>query len=322
MVELLVESEMANERVQFRSELEVESLSIKDFPLRAEPQNVLMCMPTFFDVKGVQNPFMEGRVGTVDIDLARLQWQLLKETFEKLGCVVRTIQPVEGLEDMVFAANQALVSLNDQSFFPAHDKEMPIAFLGQMRHEQRQREIPWYQKWFEANGYYVLTFDDVMGNEDFTPVFEGQGDAIWHPSRTLLWGGHGARTEEYAYRYLSSVFSTNIVLLKLSDPRFYHLDTCFSAIDEETVMIYEGAFDSDGLALIKHFFKKVISVSEKDALNFALNAVAINGNVILQKGSADTVEALKSGGFNPIEVDTSEFMKSGGSVFCLKMMVY
>ena len=27
-------------------------------------------------------------------------------------------------------------------------------------------------------------------------------------------------------------------------------------------------------------------------------------------------------GFTPIEVDTSEFMKSGGSVFCLKVMIY
>jgi N-dimethylarginine dimethylaminohydrolase len=113
-----------------------------------------------------------------------------------------------------------------------------------------------------------------------------------------------------------------VVQLKLADPRFYHLDTCFFAINEWTVAIYEGAFDERGLALIRHFFKNVISVSEKEALNFALNAVAIKDDIILQKGSPEFVAALKKYGFNAIEVDTSEFMKSGGSVFCMKMMVY
>ena len=33
-------------------------------------------------------------------------------------------------------------------------------------------------------------------------------------------------------------------------------------------------------------------------------------------------EKLKGEGFKVYEVDTSEFMKSGGSVFCMKMMHY
>jgi N-dimethylarginine dimethylaminohydrolase len=40
--------------------------------------------------------------------------------------------------------------------------------------------------------------------------------------------------------------------------------------------------------------------------------------VLIQKGSADTVDALKQRGLDVFEVETSEFMKSGGSVFCLK----
>lgn len=293
---------------------EASELNLNELPKRIEPGNVLMCPPTYFSVKEAQNPFMEGKVGTVDTELAMTQWQNLKDTYVEIGCEVKTIDAVEDLEDMVFAANQVLPGIDEAG--------KPFALLGEMRHEKRRMEVPWYRQWFLANGYKIIMLSDALAAESNVPRFEAQGDAIWHPGRKLLWGGYGSRTDKEAYPVIHKLLNVPIVLLKLSDPRFYHLDTCFCAINEDTVMIYEGAFDSDGLALIKHLFKNVISVSEKDALNFALNAVAINGNVILQKGSTNTVDALKQSGFTPIEVDTSEFMKSGGSVFCLKMMVY
>ena len=293
---------------------EASRLNLNELPKRIEPGNVLMCPPTYFSVKEAQNPFMEGKVGTVDTELAMTQWQNLKDTYVEIGCEVKTIDAVEDLEDMVFAANQVLPGIDEAG--------KPFALLGEMRHEKRRMEVPWYRQWFLANGYKIIMLSDALAAESNVPRFEAQGDAIWHPGRKLLWGGYGSRTDKEAYPVIHKLLNVPIVLLKLSDPRFYHLDTCFCAINEDTVMIYEGAFDSDGLALIKHLFKNVISVSEKDALNFALNAVAINGNVILQKGSTNTVDALKQSGFTPIEVDTSEFMKSGGSVFCLKMMVY
>lgn len=296
---------------------DVSELSIDDFTRRLEPENVLMCPPDHFTVKEAQNPFMEGKVGTVDTALAKLQWQTLKETYEHIGCEVKIVDAVEGLEDMVFAANQVLPGIDDCG--------KQFALLGEMRHEKRRHEVPWYRKWFQANNYYIMMLSDGLDSEapqSAIPRFEAQGDAIWHPGRKLLWGGYGARTDFAAYPVVHKLLNVPIILLKLSDERFYHLDTCFCALDENSVMIYEGAFDERGLSLIKFFFKNVISVSEKDALNFALNAVSIRGNVILQKGSAETVEQLKSAGFKPIEVDTSEFMKSGGSVFCMKMMVY
>lgn len=257
---------------------------------------------------------MEGKVGTVDTELAQKQWQALKEVYESLGCEVKTIEPVEDLEDMVFAANQVLPG--------TYENGRTYVVLGEMRNEKRNQEVPWYRKWFQENDYHIIDIFDSKDNKKHSPCFEGQGDAIWHPGRELLWLANGPRTDKESAMLLNMTLSVTVIQLNLVDPRFYHLDTCFCAIDENTVMIYEGAFDTDGLALIKHFFKNVISVSEKEALNFALNAVAINGNVILQKGSPELVATLKKNGFNPIEVDTSEFMKSGGSVFCMKMMVY
>ncbi len=305
---------LLNQVALIKSVDEVSQQSLADFPKRLDPGNVLMCPPTYFTVKVAQNPFMEGKVGTVDTELAKKQWQILSETYQKIGCEVKTVDAVEDLEDMVFAANQVLPGIDEAG--------KPFVLLGEMRHEKRRLEVPWYRQWFLANGYKIVTLADGLDDGAPVPRFEAQGDAVWHPQRKLIWGGYGSRTDREAYPIINKLLNVPIVLLKLNDPRFYHLDTCFCALDEDSVMIYAGAFEPDGLALIEHFFKNVIAVSEKDALNFALNAVAIKGNVIIQKGSDATVALLEKSGFNPIEVETSEFMKSGGSVFCLKMMVY
>ena len=42
--------------------------------------------------------------------------------------------------------------------------------------------------------------------------------------------------------------------------------------------------------------------------------------LFFKKGSTITVDVLKKEGYDVVEIDTSEFMKSGGSVFCMKMM--
>lgn len=293
---------------------EVQQLSIGDFARRIEPGTILMCEPTFFTVQDVKNPFMEGKVGTIDKSQARAQWEALKKTFEKLGYPVKVVEPQPDLEDMVFTANQVLPGLGEDG--------RPFVLLGEMKHPSRQREVPWFRKWFMANGYRVITLGDGIGDGATSPRFEGQGDALWHPGRRLLWGGHGFRTEEAAYDVVLNLLKVPIVKLKLINEAFYHLDTCFAPLDQDTVMVYPPAFDADGLNLIRHFFKNVIEVGDHDANNFACNAVALGKKVILQKDSPALVDRLRQDGFDPIEVETGEFMKSGGSVFCLKMMIH
>lgn len=292
---------------------EVANLSIFDFARRIEPGEVLMCEPAFFAVKDVKNPFMEGMEHSTDTASARAQWTALKETFERLGYAVHLINPQADLEDMVFTANQVLPGLDDDG--------KPFVLLSEMRHPSRQKEVPWFRKWFLSRGYRVITLLDGIESGEI-PRFEGQGDAIWHPGRKLLWGGYGFRTDAESYEIIGRLIKVPVIKLKLVNDRFYHLDTCFCPLDSETVMIYPPAFDEDGLNLIKHFFSGVIEVSEEEANNFALNALILDRHVVMQKGSRKLIARLEERGFLPVEVETGEFMKSGGSVFCLKMMIY
>jgi N-dimethylarginine dimethylaminohydrolase len=42
-------------------------------------------------------------------------------------------------------------------------------------------------------------------------------------------------------------------------------------------------------------------------------------DIVIQKGSNKLTQRLRQSGFTLHEVETSEFMKAGGSVFCMKM---
>lgn len=287
-----------------------QNLNISKLPDRAEPQKVLMCPPDYFEVKDVKNAFMEGHLGKIDHQLALKQWNQLKEAFTNLGKEVLVIDAVTGLEDMVFAANQVLPGLDENN--------NPYILLSQMRHPSRRQEVPYYKDWFQKRGYNVLTLEDPEA------LFEGQGDAIWHPGKKMLWGGYGHRTSLKAYKEIAEKLNVPVIALELYTKEFYHLDTCFCVLDPETVLIYSEAFTKTGLELIKHFFPRVIEVTSKDAnKNFACNALTIDyKKVVIQKGAINTLEKLSIAGFDAIEVDTSEFIKSGGSVFCLKMMIY
>src|ERR1700690_4138885 len=66
---------------------------------------LLLCPPNYFDVVDQKNLYM-ARDSVVDRVKALSQWETLCNVLQQNGCEVETIDPVEGLEDMVFAANQ------------------------------------------------------------------------------------------------------------------------------------------------------------------------------------------------------------------------
>ena len=71
---------------------------------RPTARSVLMCRPEHFTVVYRINPWMDPAAPT-DTGLALAQWQVLHDTFVGLGYDVQLIDPIEGLPDMVYAAN-------------------------------------------------------------------------------------------------------------------------------------------------------------------------------------------------------------------------
>ena len=291
---------------------------IEDVEERQAPRKVLMCTPDFFKVVDVKNVYMEDNIGNIDTTLAQEQWQSLKSTYLKLrqrGILeeVYVIKGVEGLEDMVFAANQSFPWLLD-------DEKLVI--LSKMRHERRQREVPYFRDYYHTLGYRTIELNK-------TKNFEGRGDVILHFGKNLIYGGYGYRSNADAYIEIAELLKVPVVTLELIDPRFYHLDTCFIPVDQHTVFLVPDAFTEDGLAGLSKLFRNIIKIPVEEAEQFfALNAHCINDIAtgakvaIVQTGTTVMKHELELQGFEVLELDTSEFMKSGGSVFCMKMMLY
>lgn len=67
--------------------------------------------------------------------------------------------------------------------------------------------------------------------------------------------------------------------------------------------------------------EEMLEVSEKDAANFACNAVVVGQKVIMHQGSEQTAEMLEKAGYEVLFVNMSEFLKSGGSAKCCTLQL-
>ncbi len=286
--------------------------TLDEVPYVPPTARVLLTSPRYFDVQYVINPHMEGQIGSVDRTKALTQWKSIRNAYESLSIPAESLPGIDGLPDMVFCANQTL------PFYDPRTGKRGVV-LSRMHAPQRRDEVEHYSSFFEQQGYRVVRLPSSLDKD-----FEGMGDAIWHPQRYLLWGGHGFRTDPGVYTWLADELDLRIMTLRLDDSEFYHLDTCFSVLNEDTVLIYPGAFREDGLALIHRIFERVIVAPENESRDlFACNAHCPDGeHVIIQEGCVETVRMLRDEGFAPIEVQADEFLKAGGSVFCMKQMIW
>jgi len=285
--------------------------NLDDIPRMPLPKKAMMVTPNHYSVEYVINPHMKNQVGKVDKIEARNEWELLKDTFDQIGIRVVEVEGQKGLPDMVFCANQSLPYIDEN--------EKLHAVMSIMHADERKEEVPYIEQWYRQNGYEIHYLDEEVIDD-----FEGCGDAIWHTGRRLLWGGYGYRSSLKAYETISDLFDLPVMALELVDESFYHLDTCLCILNSTSALIYPDAFTGEGLALIDRLFDNVIHASSYEAKKlFACNAVCPDGkNVIIQKGCTDVNKKLRDLGFSVQEVETGEYLKSGGSVFCMKQMLW
>lgn len=274
-------------------------------------KQVLLCPPTFFDVVDQKNPYMS-RKSPVDRFKARAQWQALFSALQQCGFEVETIDPAPGLEDMVFAANQVFVGYKDGIG--------NFVVPSRMVHDSRQREVPFYLEWYRRRGYRIIELDwgaDLHNND----YLEGHGDLLWHPDRSRIYAGYGFRSTRGGIEKFSAAMAglgIPVVPLQLIDPFCYHLDTCLCPLNNDAVLIYPAAYSPDALQSLRKFWKRIHELTADEAHTFMGNGIVANGRYITPYTTAHLDDILHQEGLTPFLLDTSEFEKAGGSVFCMK----
>lgn len=293
--------------------LEELDFDIAELPRVAPARRVLMADPAHFDVEYGINPHMLDETGAlrrVDRSKARAQWTELRQAFERLGLAVDVVAPLVGQPDLVFCANQTL----------------PIA--ADIARDGRARIVPSNMRWAERRGeveHVVAALARHGGTVERLTTrepLEGMGDGLWHPERRLLWAGLGPRSSLAAWSEIAERFDLPVIALELVERDFYHLDTALALLAHDACLWLPEALDARARALVESCFARRIVADEHEARRlFACNATCPDGrHVLIQQGCVRTCERLRAAGFEPLELDTSEFLKSGGSVFCLKLL--
>ena len=264
---------------------------------RPTARRYAMTRPDHFVVAYAINPWMDISV-PVDTARAVAQWEVLRDLYVELGHTVDLVPPVAGLPDMVYAANGA-VSLPTMSY------RAKFAF------PERAGEADAYAAFLESK--------DLGPVRDATFTNEGEGDYLVVGSRILA--GTGFRTDVASHRELAELSGMEVVTLELVDPRFYHLDTALSVLDDETVAYYPPAFAPAAQATLRRLYPDALIATEADAVVLGLNAVSDGYHVILSERATDLIAQLRARGFAPIGIDLSELFKGGGSVKCCTLEI-
>ena len=260
-----------------------------------------MCPPTYFGVKYSINPWMTDHVGYMAPEAQR-QWDRLVETFRVAGDVdIAFVEPVDGLPDIVFTANAALISKQK-------------ALVSTFRFPERQGESPVFAAWFKEHGYETADLGATY--------FEGAGDALFDRRKPVLYMGYGWRTGVAAAAELAAATGANVVGLELHDNRFYHLDVALCPLSTGHVMAFMDAFTPAAQETLRRTIgdpEFLLEVELEDALQFACNAVEIEKSIIMHTASQRLRERLTSIGYRVFSTELSEFLRAGGSAKCLTL---
>jgi N-dimethylarginine dimethylaminohydrolase len=257
---------------------------------------VVMSAPDYFSIQYSINPWMNTD-NQVDKVRAKKQWHQLKQAYQDLGLEIFEIPPSTSFPDLVFTTDHGVW---------IHD----TFYLSNFRYPERKGEqnltIPWYQR----QQIKTLAIPSLC-------YMEG-GDILVHHNKIYL--GYGFRTSQDTTTYLHNTTRLPVVDLELVNENFYHLDTCFLPINQDTAFYYPPAFTAEGITALKNNFANLVPLSDLESNNFGCNSVII-GQKILCQPNPTFEEKIRTLGYNPITLEMSEFNKSGGGIHCLSQIL-
>jgi N-dimethylarginine dimethylaminohydrolase len=259
-----------------------------------------LCPPTYYSIDYAINDWMDPVNAPADRELAQRQWDQLVATYEELGLKLTFLDALPGLPDLVFPGDSVFLCGN-------------LAIGGRFRHAERQPEVEPKLEWFAENGFEVTRVPDEI-------YFEGNAEAVrWNG---LLFGGYGVRSDREAYDFLQTIVTTEIVPLQVKRP-FFHLDVALLPLNDQLAAYVPTAFEEESLDVLRSRVPELIAVNPEEAQLLACNAIVVDKDVIIGTRRAPQLcEDLSARGFNPIEMELTEFRKSGGSVKCLTLEQY
>jgi dimethylargininase len=227
---------------------------------------------------------------SIDVQLADLQWVAYVDALRAEGWEVHEVEPAPHCADAVFVED-TMVVYGD------------VAVISLPGAESRRPEIEAAERAAAGLG---LTIERIM-----LPGTLDGGDVLKVGSTVYV--GQGGRTNAEGIAQLAAHLEprgATVVTVPIS--KVLHLKSAVTALPDGTVIGFEPLVDDPSV------FPQFLAVPEEGGSHVVL----LGGNRLLMSADAPrSAELFASLGYEPVQVDISEFVKLEGCVTCLSVRV-
>ncbi|MEK5393918.1 dimethylarginine dimethylaminohydrolase family protein [Margalitia sp. FSL K6-0131] len=183
-------------------------------------------------------------------------------------------------------------------------------FVAKMATEVRAGEEDVLKQWLEDEeiSYYNLVEERIEG-----------GDVVI--DQETIYVGLSNRTDQKAADQLQRLLNQfNVVPIPFKD-KYLHLDCIFNVVSPDIALIYPNALTKKYIDYFASRYE-LIEVSEEEQFQLGTNMLSIGNKRLLSLPVNKKVnQQLRDHGFQVIEVDITEIIKSGGSFRCCTLPI-
>ena len=254
--------------------------------------DLLMCRPDFFKIACQINPYMD-LSKQPDHDLLMAEYAQIVASHIQAGRKVRFIEPVDGLPDMTYTANQALI----------RGKKAVLANLP----VERAGELIYIREWLSTNGYEVF---------DCPYLLSGQGDALPTGTGAVI-KGRGWRSDPLSDQFVADKLGYEIIPIQTVSAQWYDNDLVFGILRPGLIAVCFDALDEPSQTLIRSRTDlETIEVDLAEAEKGACNLVSDGKTITMMDGAPILAAALRALEFTVIELPITQLWLGGGGIRC------
>ncbi len=259
-------------------------------------KRVVVCSPAYMKIEEAINETQKKYVDeNIDIEKACRQHHSFVEVMRNHNIEVIELEPAQQYNEQVFTRDIG-VCIDDK------------VIVSNMGNEIRKGEEELLEETLQQENSY---WEKIQ-----TGTIEG-GDIILDKNK--VWVGISDRTNESGVKSLQELLPNHQVTAVPIKEEYLHLDCVFNILSSEYALIFPGALRQEEYERLSHSYQ-LIEVEEDEQFTMGVNVLSIApGKVISLPQNEKVNKAMRDKGFEVIEVDFSEIIKSGGSFRCCTM---
>ncbi|AQQ51872.1 dimethylarginine dimethylaminohydrolase family protein [Planococcus lenghuensis] len=261
-------------------------------------KRVILCPPRYMKITDVINDVQKKYAAeNINTQRAMKQHAAFVKALQEQGTETILLEPQPDMPEQVFT--------RDIGFTIGSE-----VFVSEMACMVRKGEEQELQKKLQEEN---MIYHNMAGK----PV-EG-GDVI--VDRGTVFIGVSSRTGKEAIRKLQNELPNYEIIPVPFDEKYLHLDCVFNILSEEEALIFPEALSKEMVQLLAARYR-LIRVNPKEQFSLGTNVLSIGSKRVFSLPQNQEVNArLRQHGYQVIEVDFSEIIKSGGSFRCCTMPI-